>query len=157
AAGSPFFGALDPDRIAMSGHSFGGLTTYLVEDLDPRIKVAIPMAPAVINQQSLAIPSLTLLGQTDGVLPVEPMRAAWQASAAPKVLVEIERAGHYAFSDFCRPGSDCRPPETLTSDEAHAHVLRWVRPFLELYLNGDDGFAPFFLAAEPGVVLRVER
>lgn len=156
-AGSPFFRALDPSRIAMSGHSFGGLTTYLVEDLDPRIKVAIPMAPAILDQPSLAIPSLTLLGQTDGVLPVAPMRAAWEASVAPKVLVEIEHAGHYAFSDFCRPGSDCRPPETLTSDEAHAHVLRWVRPFLELHLNGDEAFAPFFLAPEPGVVLRAER
>ncbi|MEW6271237.1 MAG: hypothetical protein AB1689_18300 [Thermodesulfobacteriota bacterium] len=155
--GSPFFGTLDADRVGMSGHSFGGLTTYLVEDLEPRIKVAIPMAPAILNQPSLAIPSLTLLGQVDGVLPVAPMRTAWEASAAPKYLVEIEHAGHYAFSDFCRPGSDCKPPETLTSDEAHAHVLRWVRPFLEVHLNGDQGFAPFFLAPEPGVVLRAER
>jgi len=156
-AGSPFFGALDGERVAMSGHSFGGLTTYLVEDLDPRVKVAIAMAPAILNQPSLEIPSMTLLGQVDGVLNVVPMRTAWEASAPPKYLVEIERAGHFAFSDFCRPGSDCNPPVTLSSAEAHAHVLRWVRPFLELHLNGDETFAPFFLDPEPGVVLRAER
>lgn len=155
--GSPFFGALDPGRIAMSGHSFGGLTTFLVADLDPRVKAAIPMAPAVVGQPALSIPSLTLLGQVDQVLPVEPMRDVWERSAAPKVLVEIRDAGHYAFSDFCRPGSDCNPPATLDPDEAHAHVLRWVRPFLELHLNGDEDFAAFFLAPEPGVELRAAR
>jgi predicted dienelactone hydrolase len=147
---SPFFGALDETRIAMTGHSFGGLTTYLVEDIEPRIKAAIAMAPAIVQQPALAIPSMTMLGQEDGVLPIEPMRAAWQASAPPKVLVEIHDAGHFAFSDFCRPGSDCRPPETLTSAEAHDHVLRWVRPFLERYLNGAEAFAPFFLKPLPG-------
>lgn len=150
---SPLFGALDATRIAMTGHSFGGLTTYLVEDIDPRIKAAVAMAPAIVQQPAFAVPSLTMLGQEDGVLPVEPMRAAWQASAPPKHLVEIENAGHYAFSDFCRAGSDCRPPATLTSAEAHDHVLRWVQPFLERYLNGDATFAPFFRSAEPGVAV----
>jgi predicted dienelactone hydrolase len=154
---SPFFAALDPARIAMTGHSFGGLTTYLVADLEPRIDVAIAMAPAIVNQPPLEIPSMTMLGQEDGVLPVEPMRAKWLASAEPKHLVEIEAAGHYAFSDLCRPGSDCRPPETLTSAEAHAHTLRWVRPYLERYLNGDETFAPFFRSPEHGVVLRSEE
>jgi predicted dienelactone hydrolase len=147
---SPLFGALDPERVAMTGHSFGGLTTYLVEDLEPRIKVALAMAPAILSPPALAIPSMTILGQEDGVLAVEPMRTAWQASAPPKHLVEIHDAGHYAFSDFCRPGSDCRPPQTLTSAEAHAHVLRWVRPFLERYLNEDPSFAAFFAAPIAG-------
>ncbi|MBY0277591.1 alpha/beta fold hydrolase, partial [Candidatus Binatia bacterium] len=153
---SPLFGALDATRIAMTGHSFGGLTAYLVEDIEPRIKAAIAMAPAILQPQAFAVPSMTLLGQEDGVLAVEPMRTAWQTSAPPKHLVEIEDAGHYAFSDFCRAGSDCRPPATLTSAEAHAHVLRWVQPFLERYLNDDAAFAPFFRSAEPGVVVRSE-
>jgi hypothetical protein len=33
-SGSDFFGALDPSRIGMSGHSFGGLTTFLVTNMD---------------------------------------------------------------------------------------------------------------------------
>ncbi|MEW6273387.1 MAG: hypothetical protein AB1689_29255 [Thermodesulfobacteriota bacterium] len=152
---SPLFGAVDPDRIGMSGHSFGGLTTYLVEDIEPRVKVAIPMAAAV-GMQTLDVPSLTMLGQIDSVVNNTAIRNAYERALPPKLLVEIARAGHYAFSGGCFPSSDCNPPATLTQDEAHGHVLRWVRPFLELYLNGDQGFAPFFLAPEPGVVLRSE-
>jgi dienelactone hydrolase len=152
---SPFFGAVDPERIGMSGHSFGGLTTYLVQDIEPRVKVAIPMAPAV-GGQVLDVPSLTMLGQIDSVVSNAAIRDAYARALPPKVLIEIERAGHYAFSGLCFPSSDCNPPTTLTQDEAHGHVLRWVRPFLELYLNDDQGFAPFFLAPEPGVVFASE-
>jgi hypothetical protein len=33
---------------------------------------------------------------------------------------------------------------TLTQDEAHAVVLRWVVPFVQWKLGGDDRFAAFF-------------
>ena len=147
---SPFFGALDPDRIAMSGHSFGGLTTYLVQAIEPRVKVAIPMAPAVIGSRSLTVPSLTMIGAIDTVVNNAATQTAYTASDAPKTLVSIGNAGHYAFSGLCFPTSDCNPPVTLTQDEAHGHVLRWVRPFLETYLNGDASYAAFFLKPLPG-------
>jgi predicted dienelactone hydrolase len=149
-AASPFFGALDPDRIAMSGHSFGGLTTYLVQAIEPRVKVAIPMAPAVIGTRSLTVPSLTMIGAIDTVVNNAATQTAYAASDAPKTLVSIGNAGHYAFSGLCFPSSDCNPPTTLTQDEAHGHVLRWVRPFLETYLNGDASYAAFFLRPLPG-------
>ncbi|MBM4244806.1 MAG: hypothetical protein FJ148_13480 [Deltaproteobacteria bacterium] len=149
-AASPLFAALDPDRVAMSGHSFGGLTTYLVEAIEPRVKVAIPMAAAVIGQQSMSVPSLSLLGELDTRVSNAAIRTVYLASAAPKHLVEILDAGHYAFSGLCFPGSDCNPPVTLTQDEAHGHVLRWVRPFLETYLNGDASYSAFFLKPLPG-------
>jgi predicted dienelactone hydrolase len=62
-------------------------------------------------------------------------RGAFDAAAAPKILVEIGDAGHYAFSDLCFPSDDCNPPVTRTQDEAHALVLRWVLPFLKVYLR----------------------
>ena len=147
---SPFFAALDPDRVAMSGHSFGGLTTYLVEAIEPRVKVAIPMAPAVIGSRALSVPSLTMIGAIDTVVNNAATQTAYAASDAPKTLVSIGHAGHYAFSGLCFPGSDCNPPVTLTQDEAHGHVLRWVRPFLETYLNGDASYSAFFLKPLPG-------
>lgn len=150
SAVSPFFGALDPDRIAMSGHSFGGLTTYLVQSIEPRVKVAIPMAPAVIGPRFLTVPSLTMIGAIDTVVNNAATQTAYTASDAPKTLVSIGNAGHYAFSGLCFPSSDCNPPVTLTQDEAHGHVLRWVRPFLETYLNGDASYAAFFLKPLPG-------
>jgi predicted dienelactone hydrolase len=153
--GSRFFGALDPSRVAMTGHSFGGLTTYLVQARDPRITVAVPMAPATgPSQPGLTVPSLTILGEIDTRVSDANAEAAYDRSVTPRALAVIEHAGHYAFSNLCFPGPDCNPPTTLTQDEAHAAVLRWVIPFLEWRLGGDDAFAAFFEAPQPpGVVV----
>lgn len=154
---SPFFGAVDETRIGMTGHSFGGLTTYVVAGLDPRIDVAVPMAPAALASSTLAVPSLTLLATEDGVVDNALARAAWARSAAPKLLVEIVDAGHYAFSDFCRPGSDCNPPVTLTTAEANAAALRWVVPFLRARLAGDAAWEPLLAPpARPGFLYAAE-
>lgn len=150
--GSPFFGALDPTRIGMSGHSFGGLTTYLTTPLDSRITVAMPMAPAVLGTPSLPVPSLTLLGQVDTYVNNTSIRNAYAAAAAPKYLVELEHGGHFAFSDGCFPSPDCNYPTTLSQSESHDIVLRWAIPFLQRHLAGDSSYASFFAAAPPGVV-----
>src|SRR5262249_19848832 len=98
---SPFFGAVDGNRVAMTGHSFGGLTTFLVASQDPRIKVAVAMAPAVLGSQHFTMPSLIMLGNVDSVVNNPAARDAYAASSMPKLLVEIEHAGHYAFSTGC--------------------------------------------------------
>ena len=151
---SPFFGAIDATRLGMSGHSFGGFTTYLATAIDPRFKVAMPLAPFVSPATvPLTIPSLTMLGQVDSVVDDNAIRAAYASGAAPKYLVEIANAGHYTFSDLCFPSADCNPPATLTQDEAHDAVRRWVLPFLKVYLAGDASFAPFLAPVTgPGFV-----
>jgi predicted dienelactone hydrolase len=154
---SPLFGSIDPARIGMSGHSFGGLTTYLVTAQDTRFRVAIPMAPAALFNPTLGVPSLSIIGQVDSVVNNDQTRAAYEQSVVPKVKVEIQHAGHFAFSNNCFPGADCNPPTTLTQDEAHAAVLRWVLPFLQRYLAGDESYEPFFAAIPPGVDVAQQR
>jgi dienelactone hydrolase len=153
---SPFFGAIDEGRLGMSGHSFGGLTTYLVLARDDRFSVAMPLAAATTEGSALDVPSLTMLGEIDSVVDNDGIRAAWARSDEPKLMVGVEDAGHYAFSDGCFPSADCAPPATLTQDEAHERVKRWVLPFLQVYLAGDESFAPFLLA-EPPPGVRVAR
>lgn len=142
-SGSPFFGAIDETRVGMSGHSFGGFTTYLVINQDSRFSVAIPMAPAVPPAHVLTVPSLTMLGQIDSTVNNAAIRSAHDDAQAPKYLAEIAHAGHYAFSNGCFPSPDCNPPTTLTQDEAHDLVLRYALPFLKVHLAGDPTFAPF--------------
>lgn len=151
---SDFHGALDPQKVAMSGHSFGGLTTYLVAAIEPRVKAALPFAAAVPGSAVLTMPSLTMLGQIDSVVSNAAIRNAYEAALPPKYLVEIENAGHYAWSVQCFPSSDCAPPATLTQPEAHDAVRRWVLPFLRIHLDGDDSFAAFFAREVPGFVVR---
>jgi predicted dienelactone hydrolase len=139
---SPFFGLVDGTRVAMTGHSFGGMTTFRVTAADPRITVAVAMAPATPASASFDVPSLIMLGNADGVVNNPAARTAYTASQEPKLLVEVEHSGHYTFSDACFPGPDCNPPTTLTQPEAHAAALRYIVPFLELYLGGRANAAP---------------
>jgi len=140
---SPFFGAVDGTRVAMTGHSFGGLTTFLVSALDARITAAVAMAPAALaTSKFTGIPSLIALGNIDATVNNTNNRQAYANSDAPKLLVEVEHAGHYAFSNGCFPSPDCNPPTTLTQDEAHAFVLRYVIPFIDRYLGGNEAAAP---------------
>jgi dienelactone hydrolase len=148
-AGSPFFGAIDPQRVGMSGHSFGGLTTYLTVQADSRFIAAMPMAPATLTQPALTIPSLFLVGVIDSVVNNAATRQAYDRSSAPKHYAGIRNTGHYAFSGACFPSADCNPPVTLTQAEAHANVLRYAIPFLETHVAGDASFRPFLAAPAP--------
>jgi len=150
--GSPFHGMVDPTRIAMMGHSFGGFTTYLVQSIEPRVKVAIPLAPAALGNPTLAVPSLTMIGEVDTVVQNPLTIAAYDRSVTPKRLVTVRDSGHFTFSDGCFPGPDCNPPTTLTQDEAHALVLRYVVPFLEANLAGKARYDVYLTAPPlPGV------
>jgi predicted dienelactone hydrolase len=151
SAGSVFLGLMDPARVGMTGHSFGGLTTYLVANADPRVIAAVAMAPATNPAFSMPVPSLTILGAIDSVVSNPNARAAWGNSVLPKWLVEIEDAGHFAFSDACFAGPDCNPPTTRSQAEAHALALRYIVPFLEVYVAGDERSRPLLEAAVPGV------
>jgi dienelactone hydrolase len=147
---SPFFGALDATRIAMTGHSFGGFTTYVSATQDARYKVAVPLAPAVPGSHPmLTIPSLTMISELDTYVNNDQVRGQYAIAASPKWLVEIAHAGHFAYSNACFPSPDCQPPATLTQEEANTTVVRWVVPFLEWYLKGDARFAAFFATPQP--------
>jgi dienelactone hydrolase len=156
SADSVFLGTLAPERIGMMGHSFGGLTTYRVAGIDDRIKVAVPMAPAVLGEPALTMPSLTVLGGIDSVVDPEAPQKAFADSAKPKFQVVVEHSGHYTVSDGCFAGPDCKPPTTLTQPEAHALALRYIVPFLEVYLAGDESFRPLLETQVPGVQLTAE-
>jgi predicted dienelactone hydrolase len=151
--GSPFFGAVDTTRIAMTGHSFGGLTTQLVQDIEPRVDVVVAMAAAAQPSFDFSVPSLTILGEIDGRVSNPNNRSMYANSVPPKYLVEIQEAGHYAFSDLCFPGPDCNPPTTRTQDEAHALALRYIVPFIERHLGGDERFAAFFTTPPPAGIV----
>jgi hypothetical protein len=85
------------------------------------------------------------------------IRGAYNNSEPPKMLVEIANAGHYAWSNGCFPSPDCNPPTTMSQDEAHDAVRRWVLPFLEVHLRGNSDFLPFVVPpAPPGFVLKTE-
>lgn len=110
-----FYGAMDTNNVGMTGHSFGGLTSYLVTS-DPRVKVIVPMAPAADMVDALAngfddpvlisetsIPTMMMGGVMDKTLVYNAnMHEPWTKQPAPKWFLTLKRCGHYTFSDICR-------------------------------------------------------
>jgi predicted dienelactone hydrolase len=143
---------IDPTRIGMSGHSFGGLTTLRVLARDPRFVAGLALAPVAqgieSEVESITMPLMIQVGTLDDLL--SDGRLGYSLVKGPRYRVEIERGTHSPFSDFCLECS----AETLTTDEMHLYSLRYALPFLLRYVAGDHAFDAFLsqAATPPGAV-----
>lgn len=106
---------IDEERVAVAGHSAGATAAYLAAAEDDRVDALLayslgdgsrgPGQPAP-ELPVPEVPSLVMLGTDDGIIPADTTRAVYADMAAPKHLLELEGAGHLAFSDICLIGAD---------------------------------------------------
>lgn len=172
-----FYGLLNMDKVASTGHSFGGLTSYLVTG-DSRIKAIIPMAPegSMVNVlagtfyapfvEELVLPTLMMGGVMDKTLDYEKSQwQIWETQQAPKWFLKLNRGGHYTFTDVCRMDLDALIPYWDDADdalldgcdvennwnylEAHAVINMYAIGFLNHFLRDSVGSAEY-LTAEAG-------
>ena len=133
---SPFFGAVDGSRVAMTGHSFGGLTTFLVAAQDPRVSVAVAMAPAAPSDRQVH-PAVADHGRHHRQRREPPRRRAGLRG----LLIAQDAGRDRARRTLCllerllpvarlQPAHDAHP-----GGGADSAVLRYVVPFLERYLG----------------------
>lgn len=118
-AGDPLSGTMDPERIGVTGHSFGGFTTLATAGgysnelgsvpADKRVKAIATMAPysELNSDEELAaidIPSLLVSGVLDTTTPiVNDTTRPWDLiSGRPLLRMDIDKAGHQSFTDVCR-------------------------------------------------------
>ena len=111
---------IDPEAIAVTGHSFGGFTAFATAsgydnslgayEADTRVDAIIPLAPAAGPQLlsderlgSIEIPTLILVGTDDATTPIDPnVTRPWDLSAAsPSYRGEFVAAEHETFTDLC--------------------------------------------------------
>ena len=105
---------VDSDRIAMSGHSFGGWTTLAAVGRDRRIRAALPLAPAgganafrtnpfrdaLDLDWDREVPTFFLVAERDTMLPLAGMRELFDRTpSAGKRMVVLENADHMHFCD----------------------------------------------------------
>jgi predicted dienelactone hydrolase len=116
--GNFFEGAIDLQKIGMSGHSFGGYTSFALaggafgfgDFHEPRIKAIFPQAPfsSPFDDAFFAgieVPTLIVGGTLDETTPFPGHQQrpfdALEPGAAVVALAGLRDAGHFTFSDFC--------------------------------------------------------
>lgn len=71
-AGSPYFAALDPDRVAMGGHSQGSTSTFDAEENETRLRTTIHVAGGSFDgrgSSKVRTPTAYICGEEDFALP----------------------------------------------------------------------------------------
>ncbi len=158
SSGDFLFSAIDTTRIGMSGHSFGGFTTFALAagaNLDTRIGAFMPLAPASLFDAaffgSITAPILIQGGSLDVTTPFESQQLtpfqSLPSGAAVVGLAEIEGAGHFTFSDICEVPrelvgfiggfDEACTPEHIPWRHAHDLIDYLALNFFDGTLNGD--------------------
>jgi predicted dienelactone hydrolase len=105
----PLYGMVDPERVGVTGHSFGALTALRVAAIDKRVKVIVPQAPPStdlffvdLGKPDLGIPVMVQAAHADRTLKWDDNTApTWAAMKKPRWLLDITQGGHFTFSDIC--------------------------------------------------------
>ena len=104
---------VDPERIGAAGHSFGGWTTLATTARDPRIRAALPLAPAggasPLPVESLRaaldfgwgreVPTLFVVAERDTLLPLAGMHELLERTPSAKRMIVLKNADHLHFCD----------------------------------------------------------
>jgi predicted dienelactone hydrolase len=103
---------LDPQRVAIVGHSFGGWTALAVTEAERRIRAVVALAPGGSSQPRPGIlpvklnfawgrdvPTLYLVAENDVALPLAGMYEIFERTPATKQMIILRRADHMHFMD----------------------------------------------------------
>jgi predicted dienelactone hydrolase len=151
----PLSGRLDLNRIGMSGHSFGAVTTQAVSGqspggrwitfTDPRIKAAIAFSPSGAHGRSpdkafadVKVPWMLMTGTKD-VSPIGDIDVPSRLSVYPalppggKYELVLDGAEHSAFTDRALPGD-----QATRNPNHHRVILALSTAFWDATLRDDQ-------------------
>jgi dienelactone hydrolase len=134
ASGGDFAGTLDLARIALVGHSLGGLTTLRALEREPRFKAGVLLdgLPEPHYAKPIAQPVFSLVaghGRWD-----EDDCRLWDALRGPRLAVDLPGAEHMALSDAVWLMKGVVKTGDPSPDRAIAAIREYVASFLDANL-----------------------
>lgn len=129
---------VDPERIGVAGHSFGAATAARLAEHEPRVKAALAMGAPLVNPllpgvdpANITVPVGLLVAVEDNSITElgnDLMRADFEAVAGPAVLVEVEDAGHWSFSDLNGAHEDFLPGCGEDTRQTNGEPFTYLEP-----------------------------
>jgi triacylglycerol lipase len=136
---SPFAGKVDPNRLAVMGHSMGGGGSLDAARDNPKLKASIPLAPweTTKDYSKTTVPTLIVSCESDAIAPVADHANKFYDSLTPalsKAKLEMKGASH-----FCTNSSANAATRTLIGK----YSISWLKRFVD----GDTRYSPFLCGA----------
>jgi len=134
----PFAGRLDLTRVALAGHSLGGLTTLRALATEPRFKVGIVLDGTLPPQplESVRQPVLAVMA---GIEPENRDECRmWKALRGPRAAVALPGAEHLALSDAVWLAGTAISTGSAGPDRLVSSVRRNVASFLDATFGGES-------------------
>ena len=135
--------SVDPDRIALAGHSFGGWTVLAAPDSDPRIRAVVAFAPGgsthprpgILRAElpmrwGREVPALVLAAADDVMIPLPDVLDVYHRVPAARRLYVLRSADHMHFVDDIAAVHEAIRATPLPGDAAWIPAA--MRPAAEL-------------------------
>jgi dienelactone hydrolase len=137
AGGEPLGGRLDPSRVALAGHSLGGLTALLTMQFDSRFRVGVLLDPYVPDRITSATANPVLFMTWGATEWTEEESSLWNALRGKKLAVNFEGTEHTTPTDavwLVKAESQVGPMGQEKTVEA---MRRYIAAFLDANLRGE--------------------
>lgn len=131
---SRFADRLRPTEVGIAGLSFGGFTTLLAAQQEPRLRAALAMVvggTGFLGPADITIPTMLIGAEHDHIVGFPESLAAYQRLAGPRFLIELLAADHLSVTNNCFPL--CLPGD-IPQEKAHRIIVRSATAFFRHYL-----------------------
>jgi dienelactone hydrolase len=129
-------GKLDMSRVALAGHSLGGLTAILGVEQDSRFRAGVVLDGVVPNSalHGTDTPMLLLAAGRDAWSPEE--TRLWSGLRGPRIAVNLRGSEHLTPSDAVWLAAGSIKTGTMGPDKTIAAIRNYVAAFLDANLLG---------------------